>query len=560
MQNSAAKYLFIAILIVSTIVLVQTLPAGGCGRRDSKPPKIHYVLQYPLEPEYEDSVLVLAYITDSKSGVANATLRYTVNGQQTINVGMNKNCSLYFAEIPPLSYNSTVTYAVLAYDKAGNKACSKEYVYTVGDFHPPTITFIQQTPTKPNYNETVIIVANATEPANASGVEMLILSYDYGAGWENVSMELNGAFYSTVIPKSPFGSTVRYRVCAVDKAGNTAVFDIYSYEVADQYLPIAAITTPKNGSFLSKSVNITLYAYDDNFHEAKLKIDSKILASWNQTGTSTYVLNTAVLSEGIHKLTLEALDKAGNKAEHTVFVTVDNTAPMAEIEWPIEGSYISGLALVRLRAEDANFERLELKIGEFTSIWKEKDQTYVWNTTDFSDGKHQITLTALDKAGNKAEKRITVTVDNTEPTISGLTWSPEAPAENETVKVSAQIADNLSGIKDALLWFRRLDGGEWQKTPMIVENGNWTATIPGFEENAIIVFYVECSDKAGNLARSIENYYVVKAIAAGGFTGIPLHWLVLAVLAIFVVLASTAYYLKRRKRGAAATTFLVSSL
>lgn len=563
MRKTATKYLLVSILMVSALAYVQAqmLPVGGCGRRDSKPPKINCVLQYPLKPEYEDSVLVLAYVTDSKSGVANVSLRYKVNGQQTVTIAMNRNESVYFAEIPPLPYNSTVVYNVLAYDKAGNKACSQQYAYTVSDFHPPIITYLKQTPSNPNYNDTVTIIASATEPANASGVKELTLSYNYGAGWKNTSMESSGSFYSAVIPTLPLGTNVQYKVFAADKAGNTAAFEIYSYTVEDQYLPVATIVTPKNGSILSKSVNVAVYVYDDNFYEAKLSGDGTLLALWNQTGAYKHTLSTLTLQDGVHKLTLEAVDKAGNKAEHTVLVTVDNTAPTAEIQSPLDGSFVRGLVLVKVCAEDANFERMELRIGDAVYIWEARQQTFAWNTSALGDGEHQIVLTAFDQAGNKAEKRITVKVDNTAPAISGLTWTPKGPAANETVKVYAKIIDDGSGVKDACLWFRRLNSSEWRKTSMTMENGNWTAAIQGFEEGAIVIFYVEGSDKAGNMARSPENYYVAVPTATKGFTGIPLYWLALAVLAIFAVLASTAYYLRKRKRAVAGfSTLLVSSI
>jgi hypothetical protein len=203
---------------------------------------------------------------------------------------------------------------------------------------------------------------------------------------------------------------------------------------------------------------------------------------------------------------------------------------------------------------------MELKIGEALYAWEIKDQIYVWNTVDYEDGEYEIILTAMDKAGNKAEGKIAVKVDNTAPTIDELLWTPREPEVNETVKVFVQTGDGGSGIREVALWFRVL-GGEWQKTPMTLENGNWTATIPGFNENAILTFYVECSDNAGNIAKSLEEYYIVKAVAAEGFGGIPLYWLILAVVAIFAVLASIAYYVRKRRRVAAASTFIaVSSL
>jgi SpoU rRNA methylase family enzyme len=557
-------FLFITFLAL-TISLTQVFVVSACRGRDRKPPKIHYVYQYPAEPEYEDSVLVLAYITDCKSGVANATLHYRVNGQESVTLKMNKSGNLYFAEIPQEPYNSTVAYVICAYDKAGNKACSKEYAYAVGDFHPPTITYIERVPAQPNYNETVLIVANVVEPPLASGVKEMLLSYSNGTGWIVTKMDFNGTFYTAMIPAFPYETTIRYRVSAVDNAGNTVTLDVYSYAVTDRFPPIATILAPNDGSYIAGNINITIYVQDDNLLTAKLTVDETLLAEWNATGQYVCPLDTVAMDEGLHVLTLEAIDKAGNTAKHTIVVTVDNTSPMAEILSPPNGSYLHGTVLIKLQAEDTNFDRMELKIGEEeVRAWETKDQIYVWDTKGYSDGTYNITLTVFDKAGNKAESTITVMVDNTVPVIGDVSWTPTEPKENETVKVFVATVEDGSGIKNVTLWFRQL-GGEWQNMPMIFENGNWTCTIPGYDENAIITFYVECFDKAGNSAITTENYYIVKAAGEGGVTpaaeGFPLYWLILIILVVFAVLASTAYYIRKRKRASATTNyFAITSL
>ncbi|MEM1563335.1 MAG: Ig-like domain repeat protein [Candidatus Bathyarchaeia archaeon] len=563
-KRKAALFLFLTFLVL-TVSLAQILTVNACHRKDRKPPKINYVCQYPTKPEYEDSVLVLAYITDSKSGVANATLCYRVDGQETFRLKMNRTGNMYFAEIPPKRYNTTVIYVVCAYDKAGNMACSKEYTYIVSDFHPPVITYIGRTPAQPNSNETVLIIANATEPPLASGVKDLFLSYSNGTCWNVIRMDFNGTYYIAEIPAFPYGTAVSYRVSAVDKAGNTATLDIYSYTVADRFPPKTAILTPSDGSYIAGKINVTVYVQDDNLLNVELKVDEIFLGGWNTTGRHVCQLDTAALNDGLHILTLEAIDEAGNLAKQEISITVDNTPPKAEILSPSNGSFLRGIVLFRLQAEDTNFDRMELKIGEEIHAWEIKDQTYVWNTSSYDDGAYHIILTVFDKAGNKAESAITVTVDNTAPTVAGFSWMPTQPAENESVKVSAKIIDGGSGVKNVTLWFRLL-GGEWQKLPMSLEHGNWTGMIPMYPKDAIVMFYVECFDKAGNAAKTTESYYIVKAApseegVAPSTKGFPLHWLILMVLAIFAVLVLTAYYVKKRKHGKVATNyFAITSL
>lgn len=523
---------------------------------DLTPPKIHRVWHYPEMPEYEDKVLILAYITDSKSGVANATLSYSINMHERINLTMNKTYNLYTAEIPLQPYNSTVTYMVYAYDKAGNLAVSTEHFYVVGDFHPPTITRVEQFPLSPNYNESVLVVVNATEPPFASGVKELTLSYSDEAAWTNITMNFNGSLYTATIPRFPQGTTVSYIIYAADNAENLVALDIYSYTVVDRYLPVAIINAPVAGSYLSDYVKIEVFVSDDNFKEAKLSADGTLLYTWNTAGPHAYLWNTGTVVDGFCILKLEAYDNAGNIARCMVSVTVDNTSPEAEIQWPLNATYVRGLVLVKLHAEDANFEKMELKIGEYTKVWRDADQTYAWNTVEYGDGLYTLILTAYDKAGNKIKHEISVVVDNTPPIVGSLTWAPKEPVANEVVNVSVQVSESGSGIKNATLWFRRL-GDEWTSKPMSLQGGNWTCTIPGQEENAVITFYAEFYDNAGNVAKILEEYYIVKASPGPGF---PLYWLLLIIIVIFGAILSTAYYFRlRKRRGAGPVKYLAVS-
>lgn len=438
-------------------------------------------------PEYEDTILILAYITDYESGVANATLSYNVNAQERINVTTNKTHNLYTATIPSQQYNATVTYMVYAYDNAGNLAISDEYCYIIGDWHPPTITYIDRVPSTPNYNETALIVVNATEHLLASGIKELTLSYCGDDAWVNITMSFNGSLYTATMPNFPCGTVVSYRIYAVDKAENWVISDLYIYTVTDSFIPTAFIRTPANGSYLSGRVEIEVLLGDDNFKKAKLTVDGALLCAWNATGQYSYSWNTSTVDDGLHVLKLEAFDNYGNMAKHEISVIVDNTSPKVEIQWPLNGTFIRGLVLVKLRAEDANFERMELKIGGFTKVWIDAEQIYAWNTLDYKDGTYNILLTAYDKAGNTDNGRVSVVVDNTPPTIDGITWGPLEPEANETVSVSVQVFEGGSGIKNATLWFRRL-GGKWVSKPMTLNGSKWTCAIPGQEENAVILF------------------------------------------------------------------------
>ncbi len=528
--------------------LIRCIKAQCHPQPDVSPPVIHGVFHYPEEPNYDDRVVVLACVTDYKSGVANVTLSYSTNLEESVNLTMTKNDGFYMAEIPPKPYSTNVSYLVYAWDNAGNLAVSPTYYYVVGDFYPPIITYIERVPAEPNYNETVSVLVNATEAEFASGVKEVILSYNNGAGWINVTMTLQEGLYAATIPEFAFGTTVQYRVYAFDIAGNWANVDIYSYTVQDRFLPVAAIWSPISGFYLSGDVTVEVYVYDDNFFKADLTVDETVLASWNETGHHTCVWNASTLPDGVYRLTLKAYDQAGNIGETSCQVTVDNTPPIVEIHWPLNGSFVRGTVIVEVYGEDSNLDVLTVMIDDFVHFWSAGgSQICIWETAEFADGVHTLVLSAHDKAGNTAEKSIQVTVDNTAPLLSNPQLSPSEPHVGEQVNVSLSVFEDGSGIKNVTLWYR-VDNGEWNGLNMTLEDGNWTAGIHGQEENAIVTFYVDCYDNAGNHAATAQTIYTVKAKSEGGFFGFPLSWLLLIITIIGLASGGVIYYYKIRKK------------
>jgi len=522
-----------------------------CYRADLTPPTIHEVLQFPDTPEYDDSVSILAYVTDCRSGVAEVTLSYSVNSEKIVNLTMQKkNDDLYIAEIPPYPYNTTITFCVYAWDNAGNINISQTYSYIVGDFHPPIISYIERVPAFPNYNETVLIFVNATEPPMASGIKDVILTYNNGTAWFNTSMKQKNSLYVAEIPAVPYGTVVHYRVYAIDNAGNTATMDTYSYSVDDRFLPIVRIDSPTYGEYLSGIINVKVYIYDDNLSYAKLTINETLLAFWNKTGERFYTCtwNTTGFPDGTYVLKVDAYDQAKNRGEAKCVVTVDNTAPTVKIEWPLGGSYVRGVTLIKVGAEDSNFKEMELRIDSMVHVWKScGSQTYIWETTNYDDGLYTITLLARDKAENIAEISVEVFVDNTAPIFGNLTWIPSQPLSGEEVNVSVQVFDEGSGIRNVTLWFKT-NTSEWKPLNMTFQNGNWTCTIPGQAENTTVTFYVECYDNAGNSAQTFEHIYSVKGKEKQA-AGFPLSWLLLIIIVISIAIGLTTYFYKFRKRG-----------
>lgn len=386
---------------------------------DTTPPNITSVLRIPETPNYDKDVAVIAQVEDEESGVDFVILSYSTSTVDWTNVTMNLEDGLYVAEVPAQPYNTNVSYKVYAYDKAGNSAVSDTYSYVVIDSYPPVISWVERSPVSPNYNDTVSVAASVNEPEEASGVQLVILSYSNGVTWTNITMPLKEeTIYKGSIPAMPYGTTIEYMVYASDNSGNWAVSSTYSYIVGDEYPPTVRIDKPTQGSYVKGIVEVTVFVYDDNFEIAELSINGTIVQSFESTGEHTYNWDTTAYPDGIYILDLTAYDKAGNLAKKAITVTVDQTFPSASINTPVEGSYLKGLVIVSITGADDNFEKMRLYIDAtlVLTLKASGTYTYAWNTSNYIDGVYTITLKVYDKSDNTVTVEITVTVDNTLPT------------------------------------------------------------------------------------------------------------------------------------------------
>lgn len=83
-------------------------------------------------------------------------------------------------------------------------------------------------------NEPASIIANITEPVNASGVANVYLSYKVDGGeWWNTTMAFNATqnFWVTTVPGQLGNATVDFFLTAYDNAGNCNSSSVRSYQV-----------------------------------------------------------------------------------------------------------------------------------------------------------------------------------------------------------------------------------------------------------------------------------------------------------------------------------------
>ena len=418
------------------------------------------------------------------------------------------------------------------------------------DVEPPTVRIYE--PANGSYLAGVVDIVVFVYDENFKSAELTI-NDTLTALWtpENVSTGEHSILWDTTVSEYPDG-LYNITLSAEDEAGNSD--ESFVTVVVDNTLPTLRIDEPVEGSYIAGIVDIEVFIQEDNLDKAELTINGTEVVSWTLSGEHVFSWDTTTYAEGIYIVKLSALDKARNIREKTIKVTADNTAPTALIHAPVEGSYLRDTVSINVTGDDANFEKMELRIGVvLAETWTTSgDKLFSWNTRAYSEGAYKVTLTVYDKANSSEEVFVAVTVDNVLPVIEAVAWTPKEPSTDEQVNVTAKVSDphSGSGIQNVTLWYKNITMDDWEPLPMSLNETslNWTATIPAQSMETTIKFYIEAFDNAGNKARKpllSDETYEYEVIAPAG---VPLAWIAAIILLILAAIAVAIYFWRMRRR------------
>ena len=198
---------------------------------------------------------------------------------------------------------------------------------------------------------------------------------------------------------------------ALDKAGNYRTSDIILYTDATAPQAFEASVnvtgwTPNNRPTVTFQTSDTTSGVD----RYEIQIDN---GEWT---TQTSPFRVSALSDGIHTIGTQALDRAGNVTPAPgVTVFIDATAPEAfEAEVDVSGWTSNNQPTFTFATTDATsgIDRFEVKIDE--GVWTEKESPY--QVPVLADGTHTADVRAIDRAGNITNATlITLSIDATPP-------------------------------------------------------------------------------------------------------------------------------------------------
>lgn len=112
--------------IISVLAVLSAPLLAHAAPPDTTPPVIGNPVFTPSSPSATDPVTVRANVTDNRSGVNNVTVVYTTDNWHATNTTLlatyNATTTTASAHIPALAAGGHVSFYIVSFDNAGNKA------------------------------------------------------------------------------------------------------------------------------------------------------------------------------------------------------------------------------------------------------------------------------------------------------------------------------------------------------------------------------------------------------------------------------------------------------
>ena len=384
-----------------------------------------------------------------------------------------------------------------------------------------------------------------THPQNQSFVNALTLSWtatdDLGIANFTVWVKFTGGGFvygpqnttanSLFIPLSGDGN---YTACveAYDYVGRStrAVVIIY----VDQTPPKISITAPQNGAYLPTTSIFVSWQSSDTIGLSKHEvwINGSL---YRELGPDDTQCSLSGLSDARYVVEVRAYDLAGNFNASSIFFIVDTTPPQVEIA--VTSSVVNTTSVLVSWSANDNYGVESFSVFLDTTLYSTDLRNTSLLLTNLPEGYHNITVHAIDYAGNLGYASIQILVDLTPPVVTITSPSSGAEFDTPNITIAWQAEDALSGIREI---FVSLDGSAWQSVGL-ASSYKATNLSPGEH-----IFTVRVYDRAGNVAEASVRFTVSTSLPGPPAKGaLPLMPWIAIVPAIAVV--PLAYIFLRRR-------------
>ena len=307
-----------------------------------------------------------------------------------------------------------------------------------------------------------------------------------------------------------------FTVMALDLGGNMKT-DTVSV-VIDITDPIVNITAPFEGGMMNgEVVDLTWNTTEDGsgIEAVEIRLDD---GNWTDLGDVNATQLTDV-PDGEHTIELLIRDLAGNSGRDSIDVTIDNTAPIITVNYPVKGAYLSVNAFAidwTVADTGVGIDMVELKIG--MGEWIPVDDTGIFNLTELGEGVHNFTVQGRDLVGNMMEEFVEFSVDTIDPTLV-----IDVPIGGSTIGSAVTVSWTGDGTGSPETYEIKLDDDNWTEASQNTSR-QFTNLTPGEH-----VVQVMITDSAGNSVTETTVFTVditLPEILSAGPTGgsVPINY------------------------------------
>ncbi|UCE37745.1 MAG: Ig-like domain-containing protein [Thermoplasmata archaeon] len=327
---------------------------------------------------------------------------------------------------------------------------------------------------------------------NNNQPQISFFTIDATSGIDYYQVKIDSGSFTTqmspyTLPEQSDG-THNITVRAYDKAGNyrDGFVDVYiDATLPNDFIPTADPSgwTYNSQPTISFSTTDTLSGID----HYEVSIDG----GGYSIQTSPYTLPAQ--SDGVHNITVRAIDLAGNYVEGYVEVYIDTTDPVDFNPTAPSGWIADNQPEISFSTTDvtSGIDHYEVRINDGTFA----TQTSPYTLPAQSDGTYNITVRAYDRAGNYIDRYVDVHIDTTSPLI--IHTPITAGNEGSAITISATVTDDHSGVDYVELFYKKIIDTKFSNITMM-RNGNiYSANIPADTVTVDGVdYYLKAADKS----------------------------------------------------------------
>ena len=357
-------------------------------------------------------------------------------------------------------YDGTFTVYVRAFDNAnfpGGIFANVTISNVTIDTSAPNLTIIQPILEHTIINTTQMTVLGTTDP-------------------DVVTLTINGEaipFYGATFNKAIllYEGDNTLVIVATDFAGNIA--KVMKRVTLDSIPPILVVTYPPDPHITNKQ-SLVIGGFTD-IEGIDIEVDGVPVQVTKGTWS-----HTVTLVKGKNSILIDAEDIAENHRIKTVVVTYDPDPPRINIDKPEEGALINGSTIWLLGVTDPDIRHNQIMVnGIFIGI---HNGVFDYQMTVVEEGLLNITIVAVDRAGNENTETVQVFVDSTPPEITSLSLEDGEIVNSFPLTITGETEDGAS------LYI------EGDSVPVV--NGYFSKDIPLVEGKNTVEFLV--IDEAGN--------------------------------------------------------------